>query len=377
MKRWIPILLFGVTTGLVPVQTNAQDIASRIENLTLRALDGKIMKFKEVKSKVTIVALWASWCKPCIHELPYVNALYDRYRKDKQVSVIAINVDDQTMGLDVSSIKKLSKRLKLGMPMLMEPEQKLMGFLTTGKLDPSFDSHSMQLPLVTIIDVNGKAVQKLGFREDLSKQQFIEQYKKLINMALKGFNPGGISPPGGDLNQDLSRAMIKSAMGNQDQAEEILLGLLAKDPKDTRVMSTLSMIYEKMGKLDLSTRMLRGVLALKPESPQAMNDLAYLLARQAKNLDEAEKLARKALSKDPSNPSYMDTLGWIQYQKGQYKKALTKLEKANKLKPGVKEMLAHQAEVHMKLGQCKAAVELFRKALEASERSDATIIQMH
>jgi predicted Zn-dependent protease len=53
-----------------------------------------------------------------------------------------------------------------------------------------------------------------------------------------------------------------------------------------------------------------------------MNNLAYLLAQTGDSLDEALKLAHKAVAKAPNNPSYLDTLGYVYLKRDQDDEAL-------------------------------------------------------
>jgi len=55
---------------------------------------------------------------------------------------------------------------------------------------------------------------------------------------------------------------------------------------------------------------------------QAMNNLAYLLAQTGDSLDEALKLARKAVSQAPNNPAFLDTLGYVYLKRDQNDDAL-------------------------------------------------------
>lgn len=45
------------------------------------------------KGKVTLVNLWATWCKPCVHEMPALEKLHQNYQ-DKGVKIIALSLDE-------------------------------------------------------------------------------------------------------------------------------------------------------------------------------------------------------------------------------------------------------------------------------------------
>ena len=43
---------------------------------------------------IMIISFWATWCKPCIQELDYLNDFYDELNGEKEVTVYAISIDD-------------------------------------------------------------------------------------------------------------------------------------------------------------------------------------------------------------------------------------------------------------------------------------------
>ncbi|RYX86466.1 TlpA family protein disulfide reductase [bacterium] len=55
-------------------------------------IDGKDIVFEQFKGKVTLVDFWATWCGPCIAELPNVKANYDKY-KGQGFDVLGISLD--------------------------------------------------------------------------------------------------------------------------------------------------------------------------------------------------------------------------------------------------------------------------------------------
>jgi thiol-disulfide isomerase/thioredoxin len=56
--------------------------------------EGKTWRLADLKGKVTLVNLWATWCGPCRNELPYLQKLFNKVRERKDLVVITLNTDD-------------------------------------------------------------------------------------------------------------------------------------------------------------------------------------------------------------------------------------------------------------------------------------------
>jgi len=65
-------------------------LAVAYNNWKLQSDVNTILDFSETKEKVVFVNFWATWCPPCIAEMPSLQALYDDY-KDKVVFIFATN----------------------------------------------------------------------------------------------------------------------------------------------------------------------------------------------------------------------------------------------------------------------------------------------
>jgi thiol-disulfide isomerase/thioredoxin len=56
--------------------------------------DGKTWRLADLKGKVALVNLWATWCGPCRDELPYLQKLFNKVRERKDLVVLTLNTDD-------------------------------------------------------------------------------------------------------------------------------------------------------------------------------------------------------------------------------------------------------------------------------------------
>jgi thiol-disulfide isomerase/thioredoxin len=91
MKKMKKIAL--LFTLAVSLSTFAQE---ELPTVDLTTLDGNKTTIQDAVDKegVTIVSLWATWCVPCIKELDAISDIYDDWKDETGVSLIAVSVDD-------------------------------------------------------------------------------------------------------------------------------------------------------------------------------------------------------------------------------------------------------------------------------------------
>ena len=88
MKRSLLLLLF------VGINCFSQQI---VPNVTINNLEGKSITIKSSfaeKDKLYIFSFWATWCGPCVQELDAINDVYDDWKKELNVELIAVATDD-------------------------------------------------------------------------------------------------------------------------------------------------------------------------------------------------------------------------------------------------------------------------------------------
>ncbi|MFT7249956.1 MAG: tetratricopeptide (TPR) repeat protein, partial [Arcticibacterium sp.] len=112
------------------------------------------------------------------------------------------------------------------------------------------------------------------------------------------------------------------------------------------------------------------VLELDPNYAPALNNYSYFLAIEKKDLDKAQLLSERLYSLDPDNIEYIDTYGWVLFQKGDYDAAKAIIEKAVKNHTELNgTILEHYGDILYKLGDASLAHEQWKKAKELGENS--------
>ncbi len=66
-----------------------------IPDLTLRTLTGETLKLADLRGKYVLIDFWATWCLPCVEELPHFLAVKDKYGARKDFVMISISRDQE------------------------------------------------------------------------------------------------------------------------------------------------------------------------------------------------------------------------------------------------------------------------------------------
>jgi peroxiredoxin len=87
---------------------------------TLATLDGGRASLADHRDKLVVLNFWATWCHPCLLEMPSLEALWRRYR-ERGLVVVGISVD---RGTPRALLEPYVRNLKLTFPILLDPESK-------------------------------------------------------------------------------------------------------------------------------------------------------------------------------------------------------------------------------------------------------------
>jgi len=126
----------------------------------------------------------------------------------------------------------------------------------------------------------------------------------------------------------------------------------------------LGSAYERTGQRDRAVGEFRRILKIEPDFHAALNYLGYTFAEQGVNLEEALKLVSRAVTLDPDNGAYVDSLGWTYYRLGRTEQARGTLERAARLEPEDATLQEHLGDVYVALGQMERARQAYQRALE-------------
>ncbi|HUP57307.1 MAG TPA: TlpA disulfide reductase family protein, partial [Bdellovibrionota bacterium] len=141
-------------------------VGSQLPDFLIKKYGSGEVRASELGHKVTLINFWATWCQPCVTELPSIVKLRRKF-KPEGFEVVAINVDESPDEVLPGAIK----RYGLDFTVYLDPEQKLSElFDVTG------------LPLTVVIDRN----RKILFVEKGGRDWIDDASQKMVKGWLAG-----------------------------------------------------------------------------------------------------------------------------------------------------------------------------------------------
>lgn len=107
-------------------------------------------------------------------------------------------------------------------------------------------------------------------------------------------------------------------------------------------------------------------LQLNPQNLPVLNNYSYYLSLEKKDLDKAEQMSGITVKAEPTNPTYLDTYGWVLYEQGSYTLSKIYIERAVEYsKENLSaEVAEHYGDVLYRTGEKEKALDQWKKAKE-------------
>jgi thiol-disulfide isomerase/thioredoxin len=126
-------------------------------------LDGSAFDWSAYAGKVVLVDFWATWCGPCLEELPNIVAAYEKY-KDKGFEVVGVNLDD-----DVQSVQAFLEPQPLPWKTVVAADPNARGFENPMAVKCGVDA----IPFLVLVNQEGK-VEALHVRGEMLEAKLAE-----------------------------------------------------------------------------------------------------------------------------------------------------------------------------------------------------------
>lgn len=219
--------------------------------------------------------------------------------------------------------------------------------------------------LEVLLKVREEKAELVGVAPAISRtQERAGQLKEAEATLVRAMGQGGAST-------ELLEALA-GFYGRQNRLQDavsLLSGALARAPKDEALLFALASVHEKKGEWARAVEKVRIILDGDPKNATALNFMGYTLAQNGGDLEEAERLVRRALELKPDSPAFLDSLGWVLFKKGDADQGAQVLELAVGAGPEDATLFEHLGDVCAKLGRKQRAQECYSRSIELLQAS--------
>lgn len=116
------ILALLAGTVVTPVSAEEKTAMSTAPDFTGKGIDGKTYALKDLLGKgPVLVNFWATWCGPCMKELPEVQKIWERHR-EKGFSFVTVAYDDSK---SVAKVEPMAKSRGFKFPVILDPDHSI------------------------------------------------------------------------------------------------------------------------------------------------------------------------------------------------------------------------------------------------------------
>jgi tetratricopeptide (TPR) repeat protein len=172
------------------------------------------------------------------------------------------------------------------------------------------------------------------------------------------------NPENIDLYVNLSQVYLQGK--RYADAEAILLRAENKNlsaETNERLKFQRAAVYERQKEFDRAESLFKEILKSNPSNAIALNYMGYMLADRGVRLEEAVQYVKKALSLDPNNGAYLDSLGWAFFKLNDLEKAERYLLEAANLVSNDPTIEEHLGDLYHKTGNLEKAKDFWTRSI--------------
>jgi thiol-disulfide isomerase/thioredoxin len=132
----------------------------------LKGVDGRPIALAEHRGKPVVIDFWATWCVPCIYQVPELNAFWEIHRAANDVAVIGVAVDVEGASVVAPWIeeKGVEYQIAIGDEGLAR-EFGVMGFPTLAIINSDGNIESLHVGLIEVEELERLVAPLLGSSE--------------------------------------------------------------------------------------------------------------------------------------------------------------------------------------------------------------------
>ena len=136
-------------------------------DFTFPGLNGKMVSLSDYRGHIVLVNIWATWCPPCVDEMPSMEKLYQELKGEK-FEILAVSIDS----LGTKAVAPFMKKYSLSFPALMDPDGTIQTLYQTTGVPESF-----------IVDQDGLLIEKIIGPRDWAKPEIVGFFRQRIQKS--------------------------------------------------------------------------------------------------------------------------------------------------------------------------------------------------
>ncbi|MFH1214606.1 MAG: TlpA disulfide reductase family protein [Candidatus Neomarinimicrobiota bacterium] len=141
-RKCLAILVVFFTIGQAQDDTTLVRIGQTVPDFKVTTLDGKIFDIKDCRGKIILLNFFATWCGPCLQEMPHLETeIWQKYKNDGLV-VLAIGREHTAVQLDT-----FRQENKFSFQIAPDPQRKIYSLFAT-----------VYIPRNILIDRDGRII---------------------------------------------------------------------------------------------------------------------------------------------------------------------------------------------------------------------------
>jgi peroxiredoxin len=149
---------------------------AQAEDFTTRDIDGRTVRLGDYLGKQAVLLdFWATFCQPCMAEMPHLRRLYEAY-KDKGFVILAVSMDGPE---SLSEVPSFARRNSMTFPVVFDEDSRIASLYNPRK----------SAPLSVLIDKSGRVV---GVREGYSpgdEETLEKEIQAAVTVSSSGAKP--------------------------------------------------------------------------------------------------------------------------------------------------------------------------------------------
>ncbi|QCR32097.1 TlpA disulfide reductase family protein [Lysinibacillus sp. SGAir0095] len=144
-------------------ETEVRALNVKAPNFELKTLTGETVRLSDLEGKKVFINFWATWCAPCVEEMPAIQRFYEEHANRENLVILAVNATDLELNMD--KVKKFAYEYGISFPILLDE-----------KGDVSINYEILTIPTSMIINEEGMVVEQIigPVTEEMLEEKLID-----------------------------------------------------------------------------------------------------------------------------------------------------------------------------------------------------------